>query len=98
MGSRAASSSRRDWAQGRPGDAGLTGEETGNKTGEAGEAVSCSGGDVGMPVNRGDDATSVSMVHSPAAFPSAMLPALTGDIIAPRPASLLQCADWTLQK
>lgn len=95
MGSRAASSSRRDWAQGRPGDAGLTGDETGT---EAGEAVSCSGGDVGMPMNRGDDATSVSIATSPAAFPSAMLPALTGDIIAPRPASLLQCADWTLQK
>lgn len=96
MGSRAASSSKRDWAQGRPGDAGLTGEEAG--TGETGEAVSCSGGDAGIPVDSGDDATSVSMATWPAAFPSVMSPMLIGDIIAPHPAAWLQCADWTLQK
>lgn len=96
MGSKAASSSRRDWAQGRPGNAGLTGESTG--TGVTGEAVSCSGGDAGILVDSGDGTPSVSMATSPAAFPSTMSPLLTGDSVTPHPVAWLECADRTLQK
>lgn len=96
MGSKAASSSRRDWAQGRPGDAGLTGELTG--TGVTGDAVSCSGGDAGILVDSGDDTPSVSMATSPAAVLSTLSPLLTGDSVAPHPVAWLECADWTLQK
>lgn len=70
MGSRAASSSRRDWAQGTAGVLGATGVEGP----EVGEAVSRKGGDAGMEEqeDRGDDATSISIGSSPSPSHSAI--------------------------